>query len=44
VSDDAIEHLLLNSPLPEGLSDLQEWLVTDGWDDILAAWINKASL
>jgi hypothetical protein len=39
--DAAIEHLVSNSPLPEGLADLQEWLATDGWDALLAAWINE---
>jgi hypothetical protein len=39
--DAAIEHLLSNSPLLEGLADLQEWLATEGWDDLLAAWINE---
>jgi hypothetical protein len=39
--DAAIEHLLSNSRLPEGLADLQEWLGTDGWDDLLGAWINE---
>ncbi len=39
--DAAVEHLLSNSPLPTGLGDLQEWLATDGWDDLLAAWINE---
>lgn len=39
--DAAIEHLLSNSRLPTGLVDLQEWLATDGWDDLLAAWINE---
>jgi hypothetical protein len=39
--DAAIEHLLSNSPLPAGLADLQEWLANDGWDDLLAAWINE---
>ena len=41
VRDAAIEHLLSNSRLPEGLADLQEWLGTDGWDDLLAAWFNE---
>ena len=41
IRDAAIEHLLSNSPLPAGLADLQEWLATDGWDDLLAAWINE---
>ncbi|WP_259661619.1 hypothetical protein [Zwartia hollandica] len=27
--------------MPAGLADLQEWLATDGWDDLLAAWINE---
>jgi hypothetical protein len=39
--DAAIEHLLSNSQLPAGLVDLQDWLATDGWDDLLAAWINE---
>ncbi len=39
--DAAIEHLLSNSRLPSGLVDLQDWLATDGWDDLLAAWINE---
>jgi len=39
--DAAIEHLLSNSRLPTGLVDLQDWLATDGWDDLLAAWINE---
>jgi|AntAceMinimDraft_1070359.scaffolds.fasta_scaffold81617_2 hypothetical protein len=37
----AIEYVLSGSPLPSGLADLQEWLATDGWDDLLAAWINE---
>ncbi len=41
VRDAAIEHLLSNSRLPEGLADLQDWIATDGWDDLLAAWINE---
>jgi hypothetical protein len=39
--DALVEHLLSNSRLPAGLSDLQEWLATDGWDDLLAAWIDE---
>jgi hypothetical protein len=39
--DALVEHLLSNSRLPAGLADLQEWLSTDGWDDLLAAWINE---
>jgi hypothetical protein len=39
--DALVEHLLSNSPLPPDLADLQEWLATDGWDDLLAAWINE---
>jgi hypothetical protein len=39
--DSAIEHLLSKSRLPSGLADLQNWLATDGWDDLLAAWINE---
>jgi len=39
--DAAIEHFLSNSELPVGLADLQEWLATDGWDDLLAAWVNE---
>ena len=39
--DAAIEALLSNSPLPEGIAELQDWLATDGWDDLLAAWINE---
>ena len=41
VRDAAIEYLLSNSRLPAGLPNLQEWLATDGWDDILAAWVNE---
>lgn len=39
--DAAIEHVLSDSPLPAGLANLQEWLATDGWDDLLAAWIDE---
>jgi len=39
--DALVEHLLSNSPLPSDLADLQEWLANDGWDDLLAAWINE---
>jgi hypothetical protein len=39
--DALVEHLLSNSPLPPDLADLQEWLANDGWDDLLAAWINE---
>ena len=39
--DAAIEHVLSKAPLPAELADLQEWLATDGWDDLLAAWINE---
>ena len=41
VRDAAIESLLSGAPLPSALVDLQEWLATDGWDDLLAAWINE---
>ena len=41
IRDDVIESLLSNSPLPEGIADLQEWLANDGWDELLAAWINE---
>jgi hypothetical protein len=41
IRDAAIESLLSNSPLPEGIADLQAWLATDGWDELLAAWINE---
>ena len=36
--DAAIEQVFSNSGLP---ADLQEWLANDGWDDLLAAWINE---
>lgn len=39
--DALVEHLLSNSPLPPDLANLQEWLANDGWDDLLAAWINE---
>ena len=39
--DALVGHLLSNSPLPPDLADLQEWLANDGWDDLLAAWINE---
>ena len=39
--DALVEHLLSNSPLPPDLADLHEWLANDGWDDLLAAWINE---
>lgn len=39
--DAAIEHVLSETPLPAALADLQEWLATDGWSDLLAAWINE---
>ena len=39
--DALVEHLLSNSPVPPDLADLQEWLANDGWDDLLAAWINE---
>ena len=41
--DAAIEHVLSKAPLPAALADLQEWLATDGWDDLLAAWIVPAA-
>ena len=41
IRDALVEHLMSNSRLPAGLADLQEWLATDGWDDLLAAWINE---
>lgn len=41
IRDTAVEHVLSNSPLPASLVDLQEWLATDGWDDLLSAWINE---
>jgi hypothetical protein len=41
IRDAAIESLLSNSPLPEGIADLQKWLATEGWDELLAAWINE---
>ena len=39
--DAAIEHVLSKAPLSAALADLQEWLATDGWDDLLAAWIDE---
>ena len=39
--DASIEHVCSKAPLPAALADLQEWLATDGWDDLLAAWINE---
>lgn len=39
--DATIEHVLSKAPLPAALADLQEWLAVDGWDDLLAAWINE---
>jgi hypothetical protein len=39
--DAAIEHLLSNSGLPSDLAGLQEWIAIEGWDDLLAAWINE---
>ena len=41
VRDCAVEHILSNSPIPSGLADLQAWIAVDGWDDLLAAWINE---
>lgn len=41
IRDETVEHVLSQSPLPEALDDLQDWLATDGWDDLLAAWINE---
>ena len=41
IRDQAVENVLTGSPLPADLADLQEWLATDGWDDLLAAWINE---
>ncbi len=41
IRDAAVEHILSNSSLPASLADLQEWLATDGWDDLLSAWINE---
>ena len=41
IRDVAVEHVLSNLPLPVDLADLHEWLATDGWDDLLAAWINE---
>jgi len=41
IRDAAIDSLLSKSPLPGGIADLQDWLATDGWDDLLAAWINE---
>jgi hypothetical protein len=35
------EHLLSNSGLPPDLAELQEWIAIEGWDDLLAAWINE---
>lgn len=40
IRDATVEHVLSNSPLPKDLNDLQEWLATDGWDYLLAAWID----
>ena len=39
--DALVGHLLSNTPLPPDLADLQEWLATDGWDNLLAAWVNE---
>jgi hypothetical protein len=41
VRDAAIEHLLTNSPIPSDLAALQEWIAIDGWESLLAAWINE---
>jgi len=41
IRDAAVEHILSNSPIPSDLAALQEWISTDGWDSLLAAWINE---
>jgi hypothetical protein len=41
VRDSAVEHILSNSPIAPGLDELQAWIAIDGWDDLLAAWINE---
>jgi hypothetical protein len=41
IRDAAIAHVASKSPLPVGIADLQNWLATDGWDSLLAAWINE---
>jgi hypothetical protein len=41
IRDAAVEHILSNSPIPSDLAALQEWISTDGWESLLAAWINE---
>jgi hypothetical protein len=41
IRDAAVDHVLTNSPLPEGIEDVQEWLEIDGWESLVAAWINE---
>ena len=41
IRDAAVDHALTNSPLPADLKHLQAWLETDGWDNLLEAWINE---
>ena len=41
IRDAAIEYVLSNSLIPEELSALQNWIATDGWEDLLSAWIDE---
>jgi len=41
IRDAAVEHILSNAPIPSDLAALQEWIAIDGWDSLLAAWINE---
>jgi hypothetical protein len=41
IRDACVEHVLTNSPPPSDLILLQNWLLEDGYDELLAAWIDE---
>ena len=41
IRDACVEQVLTNSPPPSDLILLQNWLLEDGYDELLAAWIDE---
>lgn len=41
VCNEAVEHAHGRGSVPKGLSKLKQWLEGDGWDELLAAWVDE---
>lgn len=41
IRDQLIDHVRLNSPLPENITTLINWYETDGWDVLVPVWAKE---